>query len=95
MLMNLFYTHNLGIDIHDRTVYVGSVGSKGGSPDITVLGDPANTAARQASEVKTGEILVSEAAHRVTILEMKSLEVRHQLIFRAPFSKYLSVECQI
>ena len=66
----------LGVGIHTGIAYVGSVGSKGGTMDITVLGDAANTAARLASEAKAGEILISEAAYAAADLELDSLEVR-------------------
>ena len=66
----------LGVGIHTGNAYVGSVGSKGGTMDITVLGDAANTAARLASEAKAGEILISEAAYAAADLELDSLEVR-------------------
>lgn len=66
----------LGIGIHTGTAYVGSVGSRDGTMDITVLGDAANTAARLASEAAVGEILISEAAHREAHLELEFLEVR-------------------
>lgn len=66
----------LGVGIHTGTAYVGSVGSKDGTMDITVLGDVANTAARLASEAKTGEILISDAAYRVAELKPGFLDVR-------------------
>ena len=66
----------LGAGVHTGTAYVGSVGSKGGTVDITVLGDAANTAARLAAEAKTGEILISEAAYSAANLELDLPEVR-------------------
>lgn len=66
----------LGVGIHTGTAYVGSVGSKDGTMDITVLGDVANTAARLASEAKTGEILISDAAYQVAELKPGFLDVR-------------------
>jgi len=53
----------LGAGVHTGTAYVGSVGSKEGTTDISVLGDAPNTAARLASSAGPGEILVSEAAY--------------------------------
>ena len=67
----------LGVGVHTGIAYVGSVGSKDGTMDITVLGDAANTAARLASEAKIGEILISDAAYRVANLEPDVLEVRN------------------
>jgi adenylate cyclase len=66
----------LGVGIHTGSAYVGSVGSKDGMMDITVLGDAANTAARLASEAKKGEILISEAAYQAAGLEMGILDMR-------------------
>jgi adenylate cyclase len=70
----------LGVGIHSGTAYVGSVGSKDGTMDITVLGDAANTAAHLASEAKAGEILISEAAHREASLDLEFLEARQLAI---------------
>jgi adenylate cyclase len=66
----------LGVGIHTGSAYVGSVGSKEGTMDITVLGDAANTAARLASQAKTGEILISEQAYQAANLDLGILEVR-------------------
>lgn len=66
----------LGVGIHTGTAYVGSVGAKEGTMDITVLGDAANTAARLASQAKTGEILISEQAYQAAGLDLGILEVR-------------------
>ena len=66
----------LGVGIHTGTAYVGSVGSKDGTMDITVLGDAANTAAHLASEAKIGEILISDTANRAANLDFGSLEMR-------------------
>lgn len=66
----------LGVGVHTGVAYVGSVGSKDSAVDITVLGDTANIAARLASEARTGEILVSDAAYRAAGLKMGDLEER-------------------
>jgi adenylate cyclase len=66
----------LGVGIHTGTAYVGSVGSKEATMDITVLGDAPNTAARLASQAKTGEILISEQAYQAANLDLGILEVR-------------------
>jgi adenylate cyclase len=66
----------LGVGIHTGTAYVGSVGSKDGTMDITVLGDVANTAARLASEAKTGEILISDSAYQASELKPGFLDMR-------------------
>lgn len=66
----------LGMGVHTGTAYVGSVGSKDGTMDITVLGDAANTAARLASEAGAGEILVSDAAFQAAGLALEDHDVR-------------------
>lgn len=66
----------LGVGIQTGTAYVGSVGSKDGTMDITVLGDLANTTARLSSEAKTGEILIGQAAYRTSMSELGPLEER-------------------
>ncbi|NIP43849.1 MAG: adenylate/guanylate cyclase domain-containing protein [candidate division Zixibacteria bacterium] len=67
----------LGVGIHTGIAFVGSVGEEGGTTDITVLGDAANTAARLASSAQVGEILISEAAYLASGLDLGDLEVRN------------------
>ena len=67
----------LGAGVHTGTAFVGSVGSKEGTSDITVLGDAANTAARLASSARQGEILISDAAYTAAGLDLGQLEKRH------------------
>ncbi len=70
----------LGIGIHTGVAFVGSVGSKGAATDVTVLGDPANVAARLSSKAAAGEILITRAAVSdqlaVEQLETRELELR-------------------
>ncbi len=66
----------VGVGVHTGTAFVGSVGSEGGSSDITVLGDAANTAARLASSASEGELLVSEAAYVAAAVDLGKLEIR-------------------
>jgi len=66
----------LGVGVHTGIAYVGSVGSEGGSSDITVLGDAANTAARLASSARQGEILISDAVYTAAGLDLGELEKR-------------------
>ena len=66
----------LGAGVHTGTAFVGSVGSKEGATDITVLGDAANTAARLSSNARQGEILISEAAYAAAGLDLPDLERR-------------------
>lgn len=67
---------SLGAGVHTGVAFVGSVGSRDGTNDITVLGDTANTAARLSSQAQVGEILISEAACLAAGLETSSLERR-------------------
>jgi len=66
----------LGVGVHTGIAFVGSVGSEGGSSDITVLGDAANTAARLASSARQGEILISDAAYTAAGVNLGELEKR-------------------
>jgi len=66
----------LGVGVHTGTAFVGSVGVEGGTSDITVLGDPPNTAARLASSARAGEILISDSAYREAELQIAGLEQR-------------------
>jgi len=67
----------IGAGIHTGVAFVGSVGEKEGTRDITVLGDTANTAARLSSSASVGEILVSEAAYSTAGLRTAGLRVDH------------------
>ncbi len=64
----------LGVGVHTGIAYVGSIGSKDGTVDITVLGDAANTAARLSSNAGVGEILMSNAAYSASGLVLEGLE---------------------
>lgn len=70
----------VGVGIHAGTAFVGTVGSKDGVTDITVLGDVANVAARLSSAAKAGEILISDEGYRQggldEPLEERSLELK-------------------
>ena len=66
----------LGVGVHTGETFVGAVGSKGGTTDITVLGDAPNTAARLSSRAAPGEILVSDSAHAVAGLAADEFERR-------------------
>jgi len=65
----------VGVGIHTGVAFVGSVGSAGSATDITVLGDPANVAARLSSTAAAGEILISRDAVTPE-LDVKHLEAR-------------------
>jgi adenylate cyclase len=66
----------LGAGVHTGVAFVGSVGLEGGTQDITVLGDAANTAARLSSNAKQGEILISESAYAAARLARSDMEQR-------------------
>ena len=65
----------IGIGIHTGVAFVGSVGLEGAATDITVLGDPANIAARLSSMAAMGEILISREA-AAPGLDIEHLETR-------------------
>jgi adenylate cyclase len=65
----------VGAGVHTGVAFLGAVGSNGLATDITVLGDPPNTASRLASAAAGGEILISEAAF-VPGMGLESLERR-------------------
>ena len=66
----------LGIGVHTGTGVVGAVGTRETMTDITVLGDIANTAARLASNAKTGEILFSDELAQKAKIERKAMKMR-------------------
>ncbi len=67
---------SLGAGVHTGVAFVGSLGSKEGTSDITVLGDAANTAARLSSLAGIGEILISTNTSSRLGLDTGSLEQR-------------------
>ncbi len=67
---------SLGAGVHTGTAFVGAVGSKEGTSDITVLGDAANTAARLSSKAEVGQILISEPAFKSALMTRADLEKR-------------------
>jgi adenylate cyclase len=66
----------VGIGVHGGQTYFGAVGSAQELTDLTILGDPPNTAARLASTAKAGEILVSQVAAEKAELDTAGLEKR-------------------
>ena len=70
----------VGVGVHCGTAFVGTVGSKDGVTDITVLGDVPNVTARLSSAAAAGEILVSEEAYKrgglADVFELRSLELK-------------------
>ena len=66
----------LGVGVHTGIAFVGAVGSKDATTDITVLGDAPNKAARLSSSAEAGEILVSQSASEAAGLNVDQLEGR-------------------
>ncbi len=66
----------VGIGVHGGLTYYGAVGTSEGLTDLTLLGDPPNTAARLASTAKAGEILISQFAAEKAELDTTGLEMR-------------------
>jgi adenylate cyclase len=66
----------VGVGVHTGLAFVGAVGSRD-TPDISVLGDTVNAAARIASQAGAGEMLFSEAARAAAGLKNDGLEARH------------------
>lgn len=67
----------VGVGVHTGIAFVGAVSGSDNLPDITVLGDTVNAAARLAAQAATGEILFSEAARKSAGLKHEGLEGRH------------------
>lgn len=65
-----------GAGVHTDVAFVGAVGTKEGTVDITVLGDAANIAARLSSNAKQGEILISDSAYAAAGLQFEQAERR-------------------
>ncbi|HEX8990223.1 MAG TPA: adenylate/guanylate cyclase domain-containing protein [Anaerolineales bacterium] len=70
----------VGVGVHCGTAFVGTVGSREGVTDITVLGDVPNVTARLSSAAGAGEILVSEEAYKrgglADAFELRALELK-------------------
>jgi adenylate cyclase len=66
-----------GKKIHTGIAWVGSIaGAKGEASDFTALGDNVNVAARLASVVVQGEVVMSEATYEASKVENDDLEIR-------------------
>jgi class 3 adenylate cyclase len=67
----------VGVGIHTGKAWVGSiVGASGAGADFTALGDNVNIAARLASNAKSGEVLISDAAYAASGLDLTEIEHR-------------------
>jgi adenylate cyclase len=67
----------VGVGVHTGVAFVGAVSGSANLPDITVLGDTVNAAARLAARAATGEVLFSEATRKAAGLKVEGLEGRH------------------
>jgi adenylate cyclase len=67
----------VGVGVHTGLAFVGAVGGPDSAPDISVLGDTVNAAARIASQAGAGELLFSSAAATAARLNRDGLETRH------------------
>jgi adenylate cyclase len=87
----------MGAGVHTGVAFVGSVGEEGGTHDITVLGDAANTAARLSTMAGAGEILVSQAAWKAAGLPEGTLEERELALKgkEAPVTVYVLTDFQL
>jgi adenylate cyclase len=66
----------VGIGIHTGLAFVGVVGEEERTMDFTALGDNVNITARLASQARTGEILISDAAYSAAHMTFQTLEHR-------------------
>ena len=74
----------VGVGINTGTTFIGSMRVEGGRTDITILGDPVNTAARLSAISTAGELLIghrtmemsglSEGEHESRSLSLKGKE---------------------
>ncbi|HEX2218437.1 MAG TPA: adenylate/guanylate cyclase domain-containing protein [Gemmatimonadales bacterium] len=81
----------VGVGVHAGRAFIGSIGSEDGVTDLTALGDTMNVAARLVTAAGTGEIIVSEAAHDASGLDLPDAE-RRQLTLKGhlqPVEVYL------
>jgi len=68
---------SVGVGVHTGLAFVGAIGAIENAPDISVLGDTVNTAARIASQAGAGELLFSEVARAAAEASSAGLETRH------------------
>jgi adenylate cyclase len=66
----------VGAAVHSGMAYVGAVGTQDTVADFTAMGDAVNVAARLASLAEPGEVLISEAAQRLSGLDLTTLDRR-------------------
>jgi adenylate cyclase len=66
----------VGVGVHTGVAYIGSVGGKGETADIAVLGDSVNIASRLASLAGPGELLITEETRAAADMEASGMETR-------------------
>lgn len=66
----------VGIGLHTGVAFVGAVSTENGAPDITILGDAVNAAARLASLAGPGEIIASDDTIRLAGISTATMEAR-------------------
>jgi adenylate cyclase len=66
----------VGAGVHAGHAYVGAVGTQDTVADFTAMGDAVNVCARLASVAERGEVLISEAAHSLSGLDLTNLAPR-------------------
>jgi adenylate cyclase len=66
----------VGAGVHTGLAYVGSVGSPDTVSDFSAMGDAVNVTARLTGLARTGEVFISEAAHKASGLDLGHLETR-------------------
>jgi adenylate cyclase len=67
----------LGVGVHAGNAFVGMLGQRGGSMELTALGDDINLGARLADAAAVGEILASIQLVQEVGLDTDGLEHRH------------------
>jgi adenylate cyclase len=66
----------VGVGINTGIAYIGSMKMEGGRTDITILGDVVNTTARLCSQAAAGEVLVGDAAMKMSGISRDKHELR-------------------
>lgn len=66
----------VGIGVHSGVAYFGAMGAAEGLTEISAIGDEVNLAARLASKVAPGEIIVSEQTLKAAGMDSSQLEAR-------------------
>jgi adenylate cyclase len=70
----------VGVGVHTGIAFIGAIGGVEAEPEIVVLGDTVNVAARIASQAATGEVLVSETSRGEAGLLPEGMEGRRLVL---------------